>query len=107
MTAPPNATPNATPCAPWWRHGHVWLLLAGPLAVVVAGVCTAWIAARGSDPLVATDYYRRGIEINRSLAAPGTAEPAHGADSADSVGRARLPALQGRNHAVTPARDLR
>ena len=73
--------------APWWRHGHVWLVISGPAAVVVAGVVTAWIALRGADPLVAEDYYRRGVEINKQLAAE----------------RALLPALQGRNHAATPA----
>ena len=72
--------------APWWRHGHVWLVIAGPAAVVVAGLVTAWIAVGGQDPVVAEDYYRRGIEINKTLARE----------------RALMPALQGRNHAATP-----
>ena len=71
---------------PWWRHAHVWLLIAGPAAVVVAGLVTAWIAARGQDPVVAQDYYRRGLEMNKTLARE----------------KASLPALQGRNHAATP-----
>lgn len=75
--------------APWWKHGHVWLLIAGPAAVVVAGVVTAVIAVRSADPVVESDYYRRGIEINKTLAA--------------ARDRARLPAMQGRNHAATPA----
>lgn len=73
---------------PWWKHGHVWLLISGPAAVVVAGLVTAWIAVASPDPVVAEDYYRRGIEINKQLARE----------------RALLPALQGRNHAATPAR---
>lgn len=100
MTAPQQATP----CAPWWRHGHVWLLLAGPVAVVVAGLWTAWLALQGSDPLVATDYYRRGIEINRTLqdqARGGAADANPGAQAF-----ATLPAVQGRNHAATPARTV-
>ena len=80
--------PTQVPSKPWWRHGHVWLVIAGPAAVVVAGTATAVIAARGADPVVASDYYRRGIEINRQLARE----------------RALLPAQQGRNHANTPAR---
>ena len=76
------------PAAPWWRHGHVWLVIAGPAAVVVAGLVTAWIAVRGADTLVAEDYYRRGVEINKTLAGD----------------KALLPAVQGRNHAATPAR---
>ena len=71
---------------PWWRYGHVWLLISGPAAVVVAGTVTAWLAVSGQDKLVAEDYYRRGIEINKQLAAE----------------RALLPAQQGRNHAATP-----
>jgi hypothetical protein len=73
---------------PWWRHGHVWLLISGPAAVVVAGLVTAWIAVSTPDPVIAQDYYRRGIEINKQLARE----------------RAMLPALQGRNHAATPAK---
>lgn len=74
--------------APWWKHGHVWLLIAGPATVVVAGILTAVIAVKTDDPVVESDYYRRGIEINKQLAARD---------------KALLPALQGRNHAATPA----
>jgi hypothetical protein len=74
---------------PWWRHGHVWLLIAGPAVVIVAGVITTLLAVRSPDPVVAEDYYRRGIEINKTLAAQD---------------KALLPAMQGRNHAATPAR---
>ncbi|RYF71986.1 MAG: nitrogen fixation protein FixH [Comamonadaceae bacterium] len=77
----------ATTGAPWWKHGHVWMLIAGPAAVVVAGCITMWIAVAQQDPVVAPDYYRRGIEINKTLAAQD---------------KALLPAVQGRNHAVTP-----
>lgn len=73
--------------APWWKYGYVWLVLAGPIAVVIAGIATAVIASRGADPVVDTDYYRRGIEINKALAARD---------------KAQLPAMQGRNHAATP-----
>ena len=78
---------NPDNSGPWWRHGHVWLLIAGPAVVVVAGVATILIALRHPDPVLAEDYYRRGIEINRTLARD----------------KALMPALQGRNHAATPA----
>jgi hypothetical protein len=74
--------------APWWKHGHVWLVVAGPVAVVLAGVFTIVIATRSPDPVVETDYYRRGVEINKRLAAGE---------------RPHLPAVQARNHAATPA----
>lgn len=72
---------------PWWKYGHVWLIISGPAAVVVAALVTAWIAVTSPDPVVAQDYYRQGIEINKQLARE----------------RAMLPAMQGRNHAATPA----
>ncbi len=73
--------------SPWWKHGHVWLLIAGPAAVVVAGFATAWIAVSNPDPVVAEDYYRRGVEINKTLA---------------TNDKSLMPAVQGRNHAATP-----
>ena len=77
---------------PWWRFGHVWLVIAGPVAVIVAGVFTTWIAVSSPDPLLAQDYYRQGIEINKRLSAQD---------------KARLPALQGRNHAATQPEPTR
>jgi hypothetical protein len=68
----------------------MWMVVGGPAIVVVAAVYTAWLAMRSPDPVVEADYYRRGIEINRTLAG----------------GTALLPAQTGRNHAITPADDL-
>ena len=53
---------------PWYREPWPWLLMAGPAAVLVAGAITTWIAFSTSDGLVAEDYYRQGLGINRSLA---------------------------------------
>lgn len=64
------------PNEPWWRHGMVWLVISGPLIVVIAGISTAVIAIRGADPIVS---------------AAGAERP-----------QAR-PAVQARNHAATPA----
>jgi hypothetical protein len=41
--------------------------MAGPAAVIVAGAVTIWLAFATSDGLVADDYYRRGLAINREL----------------------------------------
>ncbi|HSH90999.1 MAG TPA: FixH family protein [Ramlibacter sp.] len=73
--------------APWWKFGHVWLVIAGPAAVLVAGIATTWIAISRPDPVLAQDYYRRGIEMSKSPVKD----------------KALAPALQGRNHAATPA----
>jgi len=53
---------------PWYRVPWPWFLIAGPAIVVVASLSTAVIAVRSDDGLVADDYYRRGIAINRTLA---------------------------------------
>jgi hypothetical protein len=53
---------------PWYRHSWPWLLMAGPAAVVVAGAITTWIAFASADGLVAEDYYKQGLAINRRLA---------------------------------------
>ena len=71
----------------WWQYGHVWLIIAGPVAVVVAGFVTLAIAIRMPDPVVAEDYYRQGLNINKTLAEQDTQ---------------MMPAMQARNHAATP-----
>lgn len=74
---------------PWWKFGHVWLVISGPLVVVVAGFFTLYLAVRTPDPLVTEDYYRKGIEISRTL---GADRPATGS---------LAPAIAARNHAAT------
>ena len=53
---------------PWYRSPWPWLLMAGPAAVLVAGAATTWIAFASADGLVAEDYYKQGLGINRRLA---------------------------------------
>ena len=53
---------------PWYREPWPWLLMAGPAAVLVAGAATTWIAFASADGLVAEDYYKQGLGINRRLA---------------------------------------
>jgi hypothetical protein len=59
-----NAIPQPQP---WYREPWPWIIMAGPAAVVVAGVITAWIAFANADVLVVKDYYKYGIEINAVL----------------------------------------
>lgn len=86
----PDAADGAVAAQPWWKFGHVWLVIAGPAVVVVAGFVTLWIAMAQPDPVVAEDYYKRGIEINKTLTVPE---------------KSLAPAMKGRNHAATPAPD--
>ncbi len=51
----------------WSREPYVWLLIAFPAAAVIAGIITFILAIRSEDGLVVDDYYKRGLEINRTL----------------------------------------
>ena len=53
---------------PWYREPWPWLLMSGPAAVLAAGAVTTWIAFASADGLVAEDYYKQGLGINRRLA---------------------------------------
>jgi len=54
--------------APWYRQLWPWLLMSGPAAVIVAGAVTTWIAFASADGLVAEDYYKQGMAVNKVLA---------------------------------------
>lgn len=60
----PGKAGNGTP---WYKHRWPWLLMLGPLVVVVAGTYTAWLAVKGQDALVVDDYYKQGRAINQDL----------------------------------------
>ena len=75
MTKP--IEPAASENPPWWRMPEMWLVIGGPLVVVLAGVATLVIAARGAD---------------RPLLERTTQAKPHS------------PAVQARNHAATPQR---
>lgn len=65
--------------APWWKFAHVWMVIAGPVLVVIAAVFTAYLAMSAPDPVLTRDSDRANL----------------------------APALQARNHAQTgvPAQD--
>ncbi|NBW48922.1 MAG: nitrogen fixation protein FixH [Betaproteobacteria bacterium] len=62
-----NPTTSSNTPAPWWKFGHVWLVVSGPLIVVVASFLTFYIAVRGMDPIVDENYYQAGLDINKSV----------------------------------------
>ena len=53
---------------PWHREPLVWLVIAFPLAAVLGGFWTLYLAIRSWDGLVVDDYYKQGLEINKVLA---------------------------------------
>ncbi len=65
----PRAVPGMRTRAlrPWYRELWPWLLFSGPAIVVIAGLVTLWLAMASNDGLVADDYYKRGLAINRTL----------------------------------------
>lgn len=95
MSAVLNRTGPAREGRPWWREPMMWLVLGGPLVVIVAGVVTLVLAIRMPDPVVSADYYREGLEINKTLAERKAA-------AAAASPEALRPALEGRNHSATP-----
>ncbi len=62
MPQPPSADST-----PWHRQLWPWLLMLGPGLVLIAGAYTFWLAWSTDDGLVARDYYKRGLLINRTL----------------------------------------
>lgn len=52
---------------PWHKEYYVWLVIFFPLLAVVAGIYTIHLAITSSDGLVVDDYYKQGLEINRTL----------------------------------------
>jgi len=53
-----SAPPKPLRSRPWYREPWPWILMAGPAAVIVAGIFTMTLAYRTEDGLVADDYYK-------------------------------------------------
>jgi hypothetical protein len=53
---------------PWYREPWPWLLMAGPAVVIIAACYTAYLAISTSDGLVAGDYYKQGLAVNKTIA---------------------------------------
>jgi hypothetical protein len=58
----------AKPQTHWYREPWPWILISLPLTAVIAGIATLIIAIENQDGLVAEDYYKQGLAINRVLA---------------------------------------
>lgn len=52
---------------PWHKHPLVWMMIAIPFSAVIMGVVMIWLAVDTDDGLVADDYYKKGLEINRDI----------------------------------------
>jgi uncharacterized protein len=60
----PQLIANRTP---WYREPWPWILMSGPAVAVVASFVSLYFAVSGADPLVADNYYKEGLAINRVI----------------------------------------
>ena len=52
---------------PWHNEPYVWLVILFPLLAIVGGMVTIYLAISSDDGLVVDDYYKKGLEINKTL----------------------------------------
>ena len=79
-----SAAPDSSSASsgPWWKFGHMWLVVGGPLIVVVASFITFYLAVRTPDPVYA--------------------EPPRVHQTEEGSDPTLTPAMQARNHAASP-----
>jgi hypothetical protein len=99
---------NTLPLQPWYRHRWPWLLMIGPACAVLGGVATLWLALISDDGLVAEDYYKQGMAINRTLSRERAAQQLglHAAVRIDED-RVQVALTSARGAALPPALRLR
>ncbi|TSE34906.1 hypothetical protein [Tepidimonas charontis] len=85
--------PTPAPARPWYREPYLWLVIGGPLVVVIASIVTVTIAVRNADTV-----------LPREAAPARVAAPLEGLSEAERLQaeKAVLPAGVARNHVVSP-----
>lgn len=83
-----QSLPPAAPLVPraWWQEPYVWMVISGPVSVVLACIVTAFYILQGPDAVVAEDTYREGQVISKTL---------------ESAAPPMQAAQTGRNHSAT------
>lgn len=87
MTSSSVSTPVVQLQKPWYKEAYVWLVVGGPLTVVVASMVTVYLAVTHPDPVL--DRQKPVIHETAS------------SQEAIAVQRSVLPATEARNHAVS------
>lgn len=77
-----------TSSEPWWKHGFVWMVIAGPAIVVVAGFVTLYLAMSRPNEIINDDSYQPSRQSDQSIEARRRQS-------------SQAPAMMGRNHAAT------
>ncbi len=88
----PPSSSATVPAVSWWRVPQMWLVVGGPLVVVIASLVTAFIAVNHADPVLDKAAFERDRET--ALALEGQAR-------ANALIKMQ-PAHQARNHAASP-----
>jgi uncharacterized protein len=57
----------------WYKEPWMLVVIGGPLFVVLASLFTAFLAYQGADKVVAQDYYKQGLMINKDIQRDATA----------------------------------
>ena len=73
---------------PWYREPMMWMVLGGPLAVVIASVVTYVLVVRGSDPVLERDPISEAQRVGKELTP----------EQIESL----QPAVKARNHVASP-----
>lgn len=76
----------------WWRVPHMWMVVGGPLLVVLACTVTITIAFSIQDPVLDKASYQRDLVFANQL---------EGQARIDALSKLQ-PAHQARNHAASP-----
>ncbi|MDO9436627.1 nitrogen fixation protein FixH [Hydrogenophaga sp.] len=88
---PSMSSATLTPLA-WWRVPHMWMVVGGPLMVVVASLVTAYIAVNYADPVIDKAVFESDRAAALALKGPAR----------DQSQVTLQPAQQARNHAAAP-----
>ncbi|WP_302173355.1 FixH family protein [uncultured Hydrogenophaga sp.] len=86
------SAPHPVAAEPWWRVKAMWLVVGGPLLVVVASMVTVVIAVMNPDPVLDKTAYERDLATARALNGP----------EREAALIKLQPAHQARNHAAAP-----
>jgi hypothetical protein len=89
---PSSTADTNNPTLAWWRVPQMWLVVGGPVLVVIASLITAWIAIHNADPVLDKAALERDRQAAMAL---------QGQARADALIKLQ-PAHQARNHAASP-----
>lgn len=86
------STSSSSSSRPGWKEPYLWLVVGGPLVVVVAAIITGVIAFKNPDPVIDKNDYQQELLQKRHLESTQILEDL-----------AKLqPAHQARNNAASP-----